>query len=677
MLRTRWYKVLIDLWKNRGRTLIVALAIAVGVYSIGTVLNAREVLIREYRSDQEGALMASAILRTAPFDEDLAERIAELPGVAAADGRREIRTLVYAGGRAPVGGQPPGGTAVQEGTIRQRDLVLTAISDFEDMQVDALTPLQGPFPPPKRGVVLERQSLGYLGLEMGDVLVVELDNGVEKELTVVGTAHDPLKMSPGITGRASGYVTLETLGTLGLGEFYTALHIRLSENRQDQDHILAVVDGVEDHLERTGRQVYSQRLITESIADPFIGTLVLILSTFGVIILLLSGFLVINAISALITQQVPQIGVMKLIGARRGQIMSLYIVTVLVYGLIAVAVGIPLALLTGRVVMVTMVETMLNVMTDDYSVPLTITLVQVAVGLLLPLLAGLAPVLQGTRITTHRALNDAGLTGGGASQGWSERVLQAIQRLTSLKRPILLALRNTLRHKGRLVQTLIVLTIGTALFISVLSVRDSVDATVENFMRFHGYDVSLELGRPYRMARLEEVMREVPGVVEIEGWSEGGATRQRPDGTESDPMRLTAVPASSTLVTPEMLEGDWLDGGPGGSDRTVVRPGSSRPESGAQWHRHQFGRVGQRARPPGWRRGGAGRWWPRGDLSCRRRGAHRVARGSDLHEPGGLCLYHPHARPGQSLTGGHRDPRRSGAGRGGPLASGAPGESGH
>ena len=76
MLRTRWHKALIDLWKNRGRTLIVALAIAVGVYSIGTVLNVREVLIREYGRDQDGALMASAILRTAPFDEDLAERIA-------------------------------------------------------------------------------------------------------------------------------------------------------------------------------------------------------------------------------------------------------------------------------------------------------------------------------------------------------------------------------------------------------------------------------------------------------------------------------------------------------------------------------------------------------------------------------------------------------------------------
>ena len=46
--------------------------------------------------------------------------------------------------------------------------------------------------------------------------------------------------------------------------------------------------------------------------QPFIETIVLILSSFGLIILLLSGFLVINAITALITQQIPQIGVMKL-----------------------------------------------------------------------------------------------------------------------------------------------------------------------------------------------------------------------------------------------------------------------------------------------------------------------------------------------------------------------------
>ncbi|MCL7455358.1 MAG: ABC transporter permease, partial [Anaerolineae bacterium] len=83
MLGTRWQKVIADLWRQRGRTLVVALAIAVGVYAVGVVLNTRELVVREYRSDQDGALMASAVLHTYPFEAELAERIAEIPGVAA------------------------------------------------------------------------------------------------------------------------------------------------------------------------------------------------------------------------------------------------------------------------------------------------------------------------------------------------------------------------------------------------------------------------------------------------------------------------------------------------------------------------------------------------------------------------------------------------------------------
>ena len=41
-MTTPWAKVLVDLWEHRGRTVVVALAIAVGVYAVGVVLNARE-----------------------------------------------------------------------------------------------------------------------------------------------------------------------------------------------------------------------------------------------------------------------------------------------------------------------------------------------------------------------------------------------------------------------------------------------------------------------------------------------------------------------------------------------------------------------------------------------------------------------------------------------------------
>jgi putative ABC transport system permease protein len=549
MLRTRWNKVLVDLWKNRARTLIVALAVAVGVYAVGAVVNVREILVREYTGNQAQSHPASAIVRTHPFDDDLAERIAKVPGVAAAEGRREVRTRVY------------------EGDGRARDLVLVAIPDFEEMRVDAITPLEGVWPPGEREVILERLAPDYLGVETGEPVTVELDNDVTKTLEVVGVAHDAQQLSPGISDEAYGYVTPETMDSLGLDQTFTEMRIRVADGAQDKVHIQAVLDLVEDQLERSGREVWSTTIITESHVGPYIATVVLILSTFGIIILLLSGFLVVNAISALITQQVPQIGVMKLVGARRWQIMSLYVVTVLVYGAIAAVIGIPLALLTARLLMSALLDGLLNVVSGSYAVSWPILALQIATALLLPLLAGLAPVLKGTRITTHQALNNVGLQSTAYGQGWIERLLSQLQRLKSVQRPLLLSIRNTLRHKGRLAQTLLVLIVGTALFISVLSVWSSVNATLRDFMRYHQYDVSVSLDRPYRIARLEQAARQVPGVETVEAWSIGGATRIRPDDTESDGMRVYAVPAGTALIDPPLSEGQWLQ--PAG-DRAIV-----------------------------------------------------------------------------------------------------------
>jgi putative ABC transport system permease protein len=524
-------------------------AIAVGVYAIGVVLNIGALLVREYRDDQDGALIASAIVHTLPFDDELADRVAEIPGIAAAEGRQVTRTKYYGNATTP------------------RNLVLVAIPDFLGMEVDVITPLEGVWPPGKREVVLERLALDYLGVEVGDTISVELEHGTQKKLMVVGTAHNPQKLSPDILNSTFGYVSLETMGTLGRPETHTELRIRVAEQSGDKEHVNAVVDEVEAHLEATGRPQFGRKVVTESHADPFIDTVVLILSSFGFVILLLSGFLVVNAISALITQQVSQIGVMKLIGARRWQIMSLYIVTVLVYGLIAIILGIPLAILTSRLLMELLVEGLLNVMPESYAVPLHLIALQAAIGLLLPLMAGMVPVVRGTHITTQRALNDVGMDTGTYGQGLLERALKSVQRVFSFRRPILLALRNTLRHKGRLVQTLFVLVVGTALFISVLSVRASVDSTVDAFMRFHRYDVSVELERPVRMARLEQLAQQVPGVVSVEGWSLGGATRLRPDDSESEGMRVYAVPANSSFMAPQPSAGGWL--GAGGNELVI------------------------------------------------------------------------------------------------------------
>ena len=540
MLTTPWLKVLIDLWEHRGRTLVVALAIAVGVYAVGVVLNTREILVREYRQDQVGALMASAVVHTGPFEKDLADTIARLPLVAAAEGRTTVSGRVIR----------------SDGTPQEIELV--AIPDFENLTIDAFAPLSGMYPPGRGEAVVEGASFASLQTQLGDEITIELNNDATRTLRVVGTVHDGQRFSPTLAGAATAFVTPETLEALGYPSQHTEMLVRAVEPSHDEANILAALDQVEAQLKDSGRMVYSREVITESRADPFIGSVVLILTAFGLVILLLSSFLVVNAMSALITQQVPQIGVMKLIGARRSQIMVLYLATVLIYGLIAVVIALPLAALTARLLMSQLVEPLLNVRVVNYSIPLPLLLSQGAIGLMLPLVAGLAPVIRGTRITTHEALNEVGVGGAAYGQSMIERLLDRLQRVRRIQRPVLLAIRNTLRHKGRLVQTLIVLVFGTALFISVLSVRASVNATLDTFMRFHRYDVSLQMEHPDLVSRLEQAAAEVPDVGAVEVWSMGGATRVRADDTKSNPFRVVAVPAGTRMMDPEVTSGQWL-----------------------------------------------------------------------------------------------------------------------
>lgn len=541
LLTTPWTKVLLDLWEHRARTLIVALAIAVGVYAVGVVLNAREILVREYRRDQGTGQIASAVVYTQPFDAALADGVARLPLVAAAEGRSVVQGRVL--------GAKPGAT---------QDIELIAVADFTAIRVDAITPLTGAYPPARREILLEGASVSSLAAQIGQELTIELKNNAIRKLVVVGTVHDPQQFSPALSGSVVGYVTLETLQSLGYGDAATELHVRATEPARDEAHITAALSQVEDYLKRSGRTIVSRRIITRSPADAYIDSVVLILTGFGVVILLLSGFLVVNAMSALITQQIPQIGVMKLIGARRRQIIALYLATVLIYGLIAVALALPLAAVTARLLMTQLVEKLLNVMPLSYAIPAPLLVAQAAVGLLLPLGAGLSPVLRGTSITTAQALNEVGLGKAAYGRGILERLLARLQKIRRIQRPVLLAIRNTLRHKGRLAQTLIVLVLGTALFVAVLSVRASVNATLTTFMRFHQYDVSVQMQNPELVVRLEQAATEVPGVIAVEVWTTGRATRVRPDDSKGNPTSLVAVPADTTFMAPEMISGRWL-----------------------------------------------------------------------------------------------------------------------
>src|SRR5919205_3973682 len=97
MISPRWRKVLRDLWSNKTRTLLVVLSIAVGVFAVGTIVSSRLILSSDLSANYAATNPASALLRTAPFDNELVETVRRMDGVGEAEGRRRVAVRIQIG----------------------------------------------------------------------------------------------------------------------------------------------------------------------------------------------------------------------------------------------------------------------------------------------------------------------------------------------------------------------------------------------------------------------------------------------------------------------------------------------------------------------------------------------------------------------------------------------------
>ena len=548
LLPPRWRKVWRDLWSQPARTALVVLSIAVGVFALGVVAGTRRILARDLAASFAAINPASATIQTlAPFDDDMVRSVAAMHEVAEAEGRRSVFVRLQTG--------PDAWTNVQ----------LFAIPDYADIRLDRVQPVSGAWPPPKQAMLVERSALGLLKTAVGDRVVIKTPGGKRKTLALAGTVFDAYALPYTLDGTAWGFVTYDTLAWLGEPREYNELHLTVAAHRDDRDHVLDVIEKVRDKLERDGRAILIMT-IPKPGKHPLDGTIqamLLLLGAMGVLALGLSGFLVTNTIAGLVAQEVRQIGVMKAIGARRGQIAGMYAGMVVAYGLLALGVAVPLGML-GTVWFTGLMAGFLNLDVESALVPAPVLLLQAAVGILVPLVAAAVPIWAGTRISVREAIGTYGL---GKGRFGTARVDRLVERIRGLSRPLLLSLRNTFRRKSRLGLTLATLTLAGGMFVAVLSVHASVTRTMDSLLSLWQYDVAVQFQRPYRIAQMREAALAVPGVVDAEGWSYTTARHTSASGAArggnqmlafSVPLIVFAPPADTKLLNPPLIRGRWL-----------------------------------------------------------------------------------------------------------------------
>jgi putative ABC transport system permease protein len=549
MLNPRWHKIIGDLWSYKTRSIVVVLSIAVGVFAVGMIAGTQVILTRDMQASYLAIDPPAAILGLSPFDDELVQTIGHMRQVDEAEGRAGLSV------RLSVGPQT------------WRTLNLLAIPDYSAIHVNKITPEQGAWPPHQHEMLVERSSLSLTNAHIGDNVMIELADGTQRTIRIAGTAHN-INMPPAaFTGVVDGFISFDTLEWLGVSRDYTSLFLTVKDKTLDRDGVSKIVNLVRDKLEAGGHQVYYAYVPIpgKHPADASVQPMLLILGVLGAMSLLLSGFLVVNIIGALLTQQMRQIGIMKSIGANTRQVVAMYLATVLVYALLALLIAVPLGML-GAYGFTKYLAELINFDVIDYTTPPQVLALELGAGLIAPLLAALWPVLSGARVSVRAAINSYGLGQGRFGRGRLDRLLE---RVRHLPRPLLLSLRNTFRRKGRLALTLTTLTLGGATFIGVFSVREALLLTAERkIFNFWGQDLMAYFERPYRVDLLNQEARKVAGVARVEPLAGTWMRRLRPDGNESDQISINGTRFDNDLIHPTLLAGRWLT--PGDQNAIVV-----------------------------------------------------------------------------------------------------------
>jgi putative ABC transport system permease protein len=540
-----WYKVWSDLWNNKTRTILAVLSIAAGVFAIGVMFGMSDLLITDLDDSHHEVMPPhlNVILR-GPVSRDVILNLRTVKGVEDVDPYNSV-SIQYR--LNPQSSWRPG---------------VVMMRDFESQKYELVQLRAGPWPE-RYELGVERMAAQFLGVGIGDELTIKTGNR-ERTYPITSLIRHPFVPPPQFMDLAFLFMGEQGIQRLGIPEGkFGAFYVRVTP--YSSDHTKEVATAIKDRLAeqniRVAAFVYQDP--DKHWGRTFFDGILAVLRLLAVISVLVGAILVYNTLANLITQQRNQIGILKALGGRVNTITRIYLVNAIVYGVLALAVALPL----GAALAFYMTKVFLNLFNIDivqFQVSARAVSLQIAAALAAPVLAALPPVLQGAHITVRQAIASYGL---GGSFG-ENRLDRAVERIGErwLSSQYATALANMFRHKGRLVLTQVVLVVAGSAFLLVMSLMSSISFTMENIFDRRHFDSTLQFDLDQPLARVDTLASSVDGVGEIElrvehpasMYVSGQLIKEAGIGTS-----IAGIPAASTFFRPLIVDGRWFNSGDG------------------------------------------------------------------------------------------------------------------
>jgi putative ABC transport system permease protein len=520
-------KILRDLWVNKSRSLLIILAVAIGVSAFGLMFSGRIVLEENLRDVYAATNPAHVIIFMSPFDDALLDDLREVDEVSALQASRVDLARI------------------QSDPDNWLSFEIQTLPDFDSIELNKLTAENDLTAPALNSILLERSLQNVM--DAGNTVTIELLNGDLHTLTVAGFVNDLSHLPSEISLAGLGYITPATAKELGFDSGYNQLAVRFTgtSTRTDiEKQTTLLIQTMKDD----GHLVFRAQIPTPNkyVLGDNMTSVLFLLNTLGALTLILSAFLVTSVMSAMMSQQIPQIGILKSLGARIHQTMSIYFRQVLLFGVIALLLAIPMGLI-GAYFLADGVAAGMNFDVPNFYLPTQTLILQAASALLAPLLASLFPIIAGSRITIREAISN-----------YNPETTSKAARFGDLPQIVNLSIRNTFRRKGRLALTFVALLLAGSMFIAIIGIRQSMRNAVIELQGDINYDVGIDLARPYLVDDIEESAVKSANVRDIESWAVENARLVFTDEHFSGSIVLYGIPKNSSMAQPAVIHGTWL-----------------------------------------------------------------------------------------------------------------------
>jgi putative ABC transport system permease protein len=394
-----------NLLVNKLRLLLTIAAVTVGVTFVSGTFVLSDTMVKAFDELYTGLTSGTDVVvkseaayeadiattggQVRPLDEAMVARVRKVPGVEVAEGSVFGFALVLDEHGDPVqpGGAPTFGTSL--------------IADPE--LAGAVAFREGRMPSGAHELALDARTAKKAGYELGDRVDVVLQDGRRTFTLVAIVGFGETDSLLGAT--MAGFDLPTAQRALGKSGVVDEVDVKATDGVSARELRSRIAGELPDGVEAmTGEQVASDG--TAAVRDS-LGIFTTVLLVFAGVSVVVGSFVIWNTFNVLVAQRRREVALLRAVGATRRQVLSGVLIEAALIGLVSGGLGVLLGvgLATGIRSMLDLIG--VEIPSTSPTLETRTILIGLAVGLLVTMVAAIAPALAATRVAPMEALRTA------------------------------------------------------------------------------------------------------------------------------------------------------------------------------------------------------------------------------------------------------------------------------